>query len=166
MYKRSSLFSWRRHTTVILSLGFAMVLVAVVVAYTLEHFKPTTQVFIGMGGVYNLHVANTEAKRSKGLSGVEKLSPNGGLLMVYPEDGAHKIWMKDMRIPIDVVWLDKDKKVVYLKQSLSPNIDQTKVYGPLEPTVRYILELPEGAISGSAIRKGSTALFDVEEAKK
>lgn len=166
MHKRSSILSWRPRTTVILTVGFSVVLVALAVAYVLDHFKPTTQLYIGSSGVYAVQVADTERARVKGLSGVKKLSPNGGLLMVFQEDGAHKIWMKDMHIPIDVVWLDKNKKVVHMEPTLTPDTGTSKQFGPKEPTVRYIVELPEGAIKNSAIRKGGSAQFEIEGVKK
>lgn len=165
MHKRSSILSWRKNTTVIVTVGFTLVLIALVISYVLDHFKPTTQLSIGGAGFYNVRVADTEGKRIKGLSGVEKLAINEGLLMVFEADGDHGIWMKDMRMPIDVVWLDKDKKVTYMRASLSPDSGTRETFKAPQPTTRYIVELPEGAIKINAIRKGSAAQFQLEEKK-
>lgn len=166
MNSRSSIFQWRSHTTVVLIIGFVLVLAASVTAYAVDHFRPTVSVKIGGSGLYSVWVADTESERMQGLSGVKKLAPNGGLLMAFETEGEYTIWMKDMLLPIDVIWLDKDKKVVYLAPSLQPSVGTSKNYGPTDSKTRYILELPEGAIKKSAIRKGDTAQFKLEgEAK-
>ncbi len=166
MNNRSSIFQWRPHTTAVLIIGFVLVLAASVTAYAVDHFRPTVPVKVGGSGLYSVWVADTENERIQGLSGVKKLAPNGGLLMAFETEGEYTIWMKDMLLPIDVVWLDKDKKVIYLAPSLQPSAGTSEQYGPPDSTTRYILELPEGAIKKSAIRKGDTAQFSVESEAK
>ena len=107
------IFVWRRHTTVLLTIGLALVLVGLVVSFMVTNFKPTTQVKLG-SGVFSLTVADTEASRIQGLSGTPSLSPNGGMLFDFEADGAHGIWMKDMKYPIDIVWLIVAKRLYTL----------------------------------------------------
>ena len=52
-------------------------------------------------------IADTLEKRTQGLSGRESLSANEGLLFVFSTSGAYGIWMKDMRFPIDIIWISE-----------------------------------------------------------
>ena len=152
---------WRPATTYILIGGLVALLVASVIAYMVATFQPTTLVRIG-SGVYQVSVANTEAERMQGLSGVKELPKNGGLLMSFPEDSQWGIWMKDMYIPLDIIWLNGEKKVVYLVANASPELSTTKIFAPKDPA-RYVIELPAGSIQKAGIRKGMIAEFDDQE---
>lgn len=155
---RPSFLLWRPATTHILIGGVFVLLIALVVAYAVAAFKPTTRVQVG-GGVYNAWVADTEAERIQGLSGVEKMSPGGGLLMQFDSDDKWGIWMKDMKIPIDIVWLDKAKKVVYIVKNASPETATSVTYTPLDEA-RYVLELTAGSVDKAGIHTGAIAQFD------
>lgn len=135
-----------------------MLLIGIVIAYSVTTFKPTTRVHIG-SGVYDLWIADSETERTQGLSGVKKMSPSGGLLMKFDSDSQWGIWMKDMEIHLDIVWLDADKKVVYIVKNASPATSTDVTYRPKEGA-RYVIELSAGSVDKSAIRKGVVAEFD------
>src|SRR3989344_8724609 len=61
---------------------------------------------VSIGGVeYTLEMANTDAVRAKGLSGRDELCLRCGMLFVFEQPGQYAFWMKDMRLPLDIVWL-------------------------------------------------------------
>lgn len=139
-----------------------MILIALAVAYIVQNFKPTTEVRVA-SGVYRLWVADTEAERAQGLSGVEKLSPDGGLLMDFEADDYWGIWMKDMKIPLDIIWIDADKQVVYIVKNAAPELSTDSVMQP-KSQARYVLELPAGSVDKSGIKTGQTVDFSLEGA--
>ena len=151
---------WRPRTTIILIVGSVLVLVALVASYVTANFQPTTEVRIG-SGVFHVRLATTETDRQVGLSGVEKLAVNGGLLMVFDADDKWGIWMKDMKIPIDIIWLNGDKKVIYMVTDASPDTSTSKVFTPKSPA-RYVLEVPAGMVKKSGIKINDTAVFTLE----
>lgn len=132
-------------------------LVASVAAYMITNFKPTTEVRTG-SNVYHVWLATTEAERVRGLSGVPKLSPNGGLLMDFEQDGNWGIWMKDMLIPLDIIWMDKNKQVIYIVKNVPPEQSTNSVMQP-KSKARYVLELPAGSVDKSAIKTGQKLDF-------
>ena len=154
---------WRPHTTGIVIGGLGLILVALVVSYMTTHFQPTTEVKLG-GGVFNVRLATTEAARVQGLSGVEKLGADGGLLMVFDADTINDtgIWMKDMKIPIDIIWMNNEKKVIYIVMDASPDLGESKTFRPTSPA-KYVLEIPAGTAKKSAIKIGDTASFNITE---
>ena len=161
--RNTSSLSWRPHTTFLLIGGFVVILVALAIAYIIQNFKPTTEVRVA-SGVYRLWVADTEAERVQGLSGVEQLSPDGGLLMDFETDDYWGIWMKDMKIPLDIVWLDADKQVVYIVKNASPELSTDTVMQP-KSQARYVLELPVGSVEKSGIKTGHVVDFELEGAR-
>jgi len=152
---------WRPHTTRIVIGGLVAILIALVASYAYSHFQPTTEVRIA-SGVFQVKLANTEPARLQGLSGVDKMSANDGLLMVYDTDAQHGIWMKDMKIPIDIIWLDKDKKVIFIVTDAAPELGETKTYKP-RSAARFVLEIPAGMVKKSAIKIGDVATFELTE---
>lgn len=94
------------------------------------------------GQAIQVSVADTESTRRQGLSGRADLEPDEGMLFVFPEDGVHGFWMKDMRFSIDILWLSNEGAVVYMAQDVSPDTFPQH-FSPNTPA-RYVLELPAG----------------------
>lgn len=126
----------------------------------MTNFQPTTMVKINTS-VYRLQLADNDIERTQGLSGVKELPVNGGLLMVFDEDSECGIWMKDMLIPLDIVWLNSAKEVIFIKKNVSPDLGTSTVFKPKE-LCRYVLELPVKSVQTSNIKLGQKAEFKVE----
>lgn len=120
--------------------------------------RPHVTVHIG-DGVFNSQVAKTPAEREKGLSGSRGLKADQAMLIVFDRDDKWSIWMKEMNYPIDIVWLDKDKKVVYIVKNAPPESYPYETFAPKQEA-RYVLEFPAGTTSKKAIKIGSEAKFD------
>lgn len=155
---RPSVITWRPATTVILICGLVALLVYSVVVYAATHFQPTVEFRIG-SGIYHLAVADDDAERVQGLSGVTELAVDRGLLMKFDEDGQWPIWMKDMNIPLDILWLTSDKKVVYVVKNAGPELSTETTFKPKE-NARYVVELPAGSVENAGIKTGMVAEFD------
>ena len=61
---------------------------------------------------FRVEIVESERDRSIGLMYREKLDANKGMLFLFPVEGRHPIWMRNTLFPIDIIWLDKDNKVV------------------------------------------------------
>lgn len=155
---------WRPSTTALLIGGVVVIVIAVAIAFVVTNFKPTTSVKLG-GGVFDVWIAKDEPSRVTGLSGVEELKPNGGLLMAFASDDTWEIWMKDMKVALDIVWLDSTKEVVHIVKNASPELSTDKIFKPTKPA-RYVLELPAGAVQEFNINVGQTAEFEIGEVKE
>ena len=122
--------------------------------------KKYTTVDIGKG-TFRAEVADTDETRARGLGGRQELGKSEGMLFVTEKDGDIPIWMKDMRIPIDIIWLDAKKKVVHVKRDAWPDNEPHEVYHTPVPA-RYVLELPAGSAKEHSIKSGVTARFSTE----
>lgn len=122
---------------------------------------PSTAVTLG-STVLDAEVVDTAELRELGLSGRSGLGRDQAMLFVFEHDGKWSIWMKDMKFPIDAVWLDGNKRVVHVAKNLQPDVEPYTTYSPGKPA-RYIIELPAGAADKLNIRLGSPAEFDLDE---
>lgn len=111
------------------------------------------------GGTAYLDVADTPQLRTQGLSGVTKMRLDEGLLFDFEADDTWGIWMKGMKIPIDILWLDKKGKVVYIVRDAQPELSTTKTFKPNEPA-RYVIELNAGAAERYMVKVGDIVEFE------
>jgi len=86
----------------------------------------------------SVFLAVTDEQKSAGLSVFDKLKAQEGMLFVFSRPGKYGIWMKGMKFPIDVFWIDKNGFVVDIWKSASPD-SYPYVYYPRQEA-KYILE--------------------------
>ncbi|MBP6904718.1 MAG: DUF192 domain-containing protein [Candidatus Pacebacteria bacterium] len=98
-------------------------------------------------------LADTPALRTQGLSGTERLAPGTGMLFVFDTPGVYGFWMKDMRYPLDIVWIDERFMVTDITYNLDPATYPT-VVAPSEQ-VQYVLELNAGESADLGIDQGT-----------
>ncbi len=106
---------------------------------------------------YKVLLSDTDILREKGLGGRASLSQDSVMLFAFAEDARHYFWMKDMQFSIDMVWLDKDKKVIHVESGVAPDTFP-EAFGPKEDS-RYVLEFSEGAVRRENIRAGEQVVF-------
>ncbi|QQR82525.1 DUF192 domain-containing protein [Candidatus Campbellbacteria bacterium] len=101
----------------------------------------------------NLEVADTDVLRTQGLSGRESLASTTGMLFVFDESDTYGFWMKDMRFPLDIIWLDEQGVVVHIEYNVAPET-YPSVLTPNEKAL-YVLEVNAGVASELLIEKGT-----------
>jgi uncharacterized protein len=84
-------------------------------------------------------------QQSKGLSIKDTLNENEGMLFVFKQPSRQGFWMKDMKFPIDIIWLDTNSTVVHIENNLKPCISvlSCHVYFPDKNSL-YVLETTAG----------------------
>ncbi len=148
------------NSTSFLIAAVLLIIATAAVFLLISQMQPTTVLSFG-NGIFKARIASTAASREKGLSGVTELGPQQAMILVFPSDAAWQIWMKDMKTPIDIVWLDHDKKVVYLYENALPDGSINVTFTPTT-RARYVVELPVGSIESQRIRIGDTASFEIK----
>ena len=100
---------------------------------------PVIDMMLGPEG-YQVELAVTPEQRRKGLMNREQLAPGRGMLLVYAQSGDHRVWMKNMQIPIRVYWINANFTVVSWQRLEPCTGTPCPVYASARPS-RYILEL-------------------------
>tara|TARA_B100000315_G_scaffold30922_1_gene26178 strand:- start:295 stop:720 length:426 start_codon:yes stop_codon:yes gene_type:complete len=105
------------------------------------------------GRTFSVEVANTEDQRRLGLMHRETLPDNGGMLFVYPSDRQLSVWMKNVMIPLDVLFLNTDG-IVIDKATLEPcKNSPCEAFNSTSPG-QYFLEINKGKIEELNINVG------------
>ena len=106
---------------------------------------------------FNVEVAKTIEERRIGLMYRKKLLNNEGMLFIFPREKIIQLWMKNTYIPLDVIFISKNKVIVDIKKNmekLSETIVKSKVRS------RYALEFNAGLINKLDIEIGDKVLFN------
>lgn len=107
--------------------------------------------------IIEVDIASSDVERARGLSGRVSLGDNSGMLFVFDKPSRNMFWMKDMNFPIDIIWLDENKKIIYIKENLSPKT-YPEVFGP-EVLSMYVLEVNSNFTKKYNIKIGDIANF-------
>ena|SRR3989338_3297452 len=105
-------------------------------------------------------LALTMSEKEHGLSGRTGLKEDEGLLFIFKQLGNYPFWMKDMNFPIDIIWIDGDLKVIYIKKDARPEF-YPETYGP-DPSledVKYVLEVVSGFSDKNNLQVGDKIEF-------
>jgi uncharacterized protein len=99
---------------------------------------------------------------SKGLSVKNQLRENESMLFVYEEPLRHTFWMKDMKFPIDIIWLDSNGKIVHIEENLMPCplVLICPSYAPNADS-QYVLETIAGFAQRHNISLGTIIKFEL-----
>ncbi len=109
---------------------------------------------VAVNGVkIEVEVADTFLAREKGLSGREKLEENKGMLFVFEIKDFHSFWMKEMKFPIDIIWISNDRIVDIAHNVPTVAGEFLKTYKPKEP-VNFVLEVNAGFSERHGLKAG------------
>ena len=98
----------------------------------------------------------------KGLSIKNNLRENEGMLFMFERAAKYGFWMKDMKFPLDIIWLDNNRTVVHIQHDLGPchSDFQCPTYTPQKDSL-YVLETVAGFSQKHRVNIGTPIDFHV-----
>ena len=112
------------------------------------------------GFVVHVEVAADDELRAQGLMYRDQLRPGTGMLFLFAEDAEHAFWMKNTLIPLDIIWIDADQRVVAVKYNVPPcKVENCPSYPPGVQS-RYVLEVAGGVAQAHGIKPGDQLRFE------
>ncbi len=105
-------------------------------------------------------VTDTIFKQMKGLMFREQLKEKEGMIFIFDRDDYHSFWMMNVTFPLDMVWIDAEKKIVHMEKNLRPCLVNCKTYTPSKQA-RYVLEVIGGFADKHKIKIGDGLDFSV-----
>ncbi|MEW6325269.1 MAG: DUF192 domain-containing protein [Nitrospirota bacterium] len=130
-------------------------------ALAAEEAWPTTQMTLPGGRPVTLELAATPHRRNLGLMFRPALAPDRGMLFLFPASDRHAIWMKNMLIPIDILWLDEEHRIVHIEANVPPCRHEPCLIYQSPTPARYVIELAAGAAAQADLRPGTALPFSV-----
>jgi uncharacterized membrane protein (UPF0127 family) len=113
---------------------------------------------VSIGGTdVKVDLAITQAEKAKGLSGRDSLAEDEGMFFVFDYTTRHPFWMKDMLIPIDMIWIDEKGVVVYVEHNAKPESYPSLFGSNIES--KYVLEVASGFAERHGVTIGSKVEF-------
>ena len=98
-----------------------------------------------------IETADTPFKRSVGLMYREELSPESGMLFIFPENQEQSFWMKDTHIPLSIAYIDEDGIIINIEDMEPLSLNSVTSSGPC----KYALEVNQGWFEENGIQAGS-----------
>jgi len=114
--------------------------------------RRSLQVFFPDGSAVTAELAVSDAERQLGLMFRPKINDDQAMLFIFEEEDTHSFWMKNMRFPIDILWLDKDRRVVHIEARVPPCAQDPCPSYPSPQPARFVLEISSGGAAAHKLK--------------
>ena len=121
------------------------------------------RVILPDGFVVNIEIADDDDLRAQGLMYRDHLAPGAGMLFFFPQEGEYPFWMKNTRIPLDIIWVDANRRIAHVKHEVPPcHVPDCPSYPP-DAIAKYVLEIAGGEAARHGLKKGDLLRFEGTE---
>lgn len=118
------------------------------------------RVILPDGFVVNVEVVADDELRAQGLMYRDRLDPSAGMLFFFAQDGEYPFWMKNTRIPLDMIWIDSSRRIAHVKHDVPPCRTTDCPSYPPNAIARYVLELAAGGAKQHGLKAGDQLRFE------
>lgn len=140
----------------------ALALLLIVGSWLLTQQKEGATIIVTFPGGKQIEteVADTPEKLLFGLAFREALPPDWGMLYIFESSGRHRLRTKGFTFPVDMVWADESRHVVYVVEGAAPcPQDPCPVFGPPPEDVRYVIQTAAGFVKQEGVTPGMELKF-------
>jgi uncharacterized membrane protein (UPF0127 family) len=121
-----------------------------------------TQVTFPNGVKINAETMRSEVELMRGLMFRESLPPGRGMLFIHPKENTFHYWMYQTNIPLDMIWMDYDRRIVEMSLDTPPcrstSATDCPNYGGNFKS-KYVLEVNAGVARKNGLKTGDTLSF-------
>jgi len=115
---------------------------------------PRGSVVFPDGSKVSVEIAATDPARMRGLMFRQSLEGDQGMIFVFPRVGFYPFWMKNTLIPLDMLWLDPEGRVVSIAPSVPPCRTEPCPEYPPRAEALYVVELTSGFAGRHSVKEG------------
>ncbi|HEY4699674.1 MAG TPA: DUF192 domain-containing protein [Nitrososphaerales archaeon] len=121
-----------------------------------------TKVVVEISGVkIYVEVADNQVKKYEGLMFRDNLGQNDGMIFPFSENGKYSFWMSNVKLPLDLIWINDEKTVVDITENAQPCKVDCPYITSREPA-KYVVEVNGGFANRNGIRIGDKASFELK----
>ncbi len=114
------------------------------------------------GQSFTVEIADTREKQGLGLMFRDKMPADQGMLFIFPNEAPRSFWMKNTRIPLDIMYFDKDLKMVSISADTQPcRVSRCPSYPSITPAM-YVLELNAGTAAELGVGPGERLVLELD----
>jgi hypothetical protein len=107
------------------------------------------------GKPIKVELAITEEERVQGLKYRNALSPDTGMLFIYPQENILSFWMEDTTLPLSIAFIKSNGVIVDIKDMQPLSLDIIRSSTPAQ----YALEIAQGWFQQNQIKVGDAVIF-------
>ena len=111
------------------------------------------------GVAFNTEVASNQSEFDKGLGGRPCILPNEAMLFAFKQPGQYPFWMKDMKFPIDMIWINSARQIVAYEPNKQPSSYPTRYQNQKTLPAQYVLEVKANTVQRISIHQGTIVGF-------
>jgi uncharacterized membrane protein (UPF0127 family) len=126
---------------------------------TLPKARVTLVDAFGFKHAVDSEVAATRDSRTRGLMWRTQLAEGVGMLFIFPVEEELNFWMKNTLIPLDMIFISKERVIVGISERAEPKTLNPRGPGNGKPAM-YVLEVPGGWASKVGLRPGLKVQLD------
>ena len=117
--------------------------------------------WVELGGErYAVEIADDDAERARGLMFRDELPPGHGMLFIHDRQEPQAYWMKNTKIPLDILYFDDDRKLVAQQRDVPTcSLGDACPSYPSDAPARYVLELNAGQAEKLKLQDGAVLTF-------
>jgi uncharacterized membrane protein (UPF0127 family) len=110
--------------------------------------------------VISVEVASDDATREQGLMYRDHLDGDRGMIFLFTQAGEYPFWMKNTLIPLDMIWMDAQHRIVHISRDVQPcKADPCPNYPP-NAQAMSVLELAGGVAAKHQLAEGNVLRFE------
>jgi uncharacterized membrane protein (UPF0127 family) len=107
-----------------------------------------------------VEVASDDETRSQGLMYRDHLAGDRGMIFLFAQAGEYPFWMKNTLIPLDMIWIDSQHRIVHIAHDVQPcKADPCPNYPP-HAQASSVLELAAGVAAKHHLADGNVLRFE------
>ncbi len=114
------------------------------------------------GRTFSVEIADTQEKHMLGLMFRDSMPQDHGMIFIFQDESPRSFWMKNTRIPLDIMYFDKNLKLVSISADTPPcRVSRCPAYPSIAPA-KYVLELNAGMASSLGVGVGDKLKLDLQ----
>ncbi len=140
---------------------FLSILIIIILLIAIFIYTQTNKICFNKN-CFKVELAQTNEELSNGLMFRESLNKNSGMLFIFPEENFYKFWMKNTLIPLDIIWINSDKEIVFIKHNAQPcQEDNCEIFISNEKAL-YVFEINSGISEKIGLEVGDEIEFKIK----
>ncbi|MFZ2491834.1 MAG: DUF192 domain-containing protein [Thermoanaerobaculia bacterium] len=112
------------------------------------------------GFAVEVEVASDDTTRAQGLMFRDRLRQGTGMIFFFPSPGIYPFWMKNTLIPLDMIWIDGQKRIVSVTHDVPPCKAEPCASYPPGGESLYVLEVAAGVAREHGLKAGDVLKFE------
>lgn len=114
------------------------------------------------GAAFKTEIAKSQAEFAKGLSGRPCILADQAMLFAFTQEGQYRFWMKDMKFPIDIIWINSADRVAAMEIDVDPSTYHSKspfFENDTKHLAKFVLEIKANRSKELGMVLGTPVIF-------